>query len=238
MKNLKNAALLCKQAYKSGIPKTLKIENKKTSMVAFLKREKNANWLVFRGTDSLKDWAYNANFLPVRVQGSWIHCGFWLAHRSIWKEIRKELDPQKKLIVTGHSLGGALAEISILYLMRKGFKNVDLITFGKPNVFAKWQRGKQARLNGEGFKVQLSVVNGSDVVARIPRIGYRAALNQTQLWFAENEDFVDPTPEMKKDQWEMFSSVSSHDMSKYCERVDDFLESGFLVATLTSSLRE
>lgn len=239
MQNLLQAASFARLSYRDKIAATTKYENKKTSMVAFLKRNNEEDWLVFRGTDSLKDWAYNANFLPVRVQGSWVHCGFWLAHRSLWKQIRKDLNPSKRLVIVGHSLGGALAELSVLYLKKQNFKHIDLYTFGKPNVFAKWQRKKQAQLAFSAFKQQVSVVHSSDVVARIPRLGYRAALNQTQLWLGpDGNDVVDPASDLKRKEWDLSESVADHGMDGYCDRIELFTKNPQKVAALALKLRE
>ena len=241
MRELLKAANLAREAYQDTIPGAIKYENKRTSMVAFLIRDygKNEDWLVFRGTDSIKDWAYNFNFLPVRVQGSWIHCGFWLAHRSIWKKIRKDLNPARRLVVVGHSLGGALAEASVLMLKRELFKHIDLYAFGKPNLFAKFQRDKQAQLDFPAFKRQVSVVNSSDVVARVPRIGYRAALNQTQLWFGpKGRDVINPVAPLKKREWEISESIKDHGMDGYCLRMEAFLKRKKKVGALSSKLRE
>lgn len=241
MHELQKAAQMARDAYNDTIPGGIKYENKRTSMVAFLVRDygKDEDWLVFRGTDSIKDWAYNFNFLPVRVQGSWIHCGFWLAHRSIWKDIRKDLNPAKKLKIVGHSLGGALAEASILMLKRQNFKHIDLYTFGKPNLFAKFQRDKQAQLDFPAFKKQVSVVNSSDVVARVPRLGYRAALNQTQLWYGpKGRDKINPASAIKKKEWDLSDSIKDHGMDGYCLRTESFLKRKKNVAALASKLRE
>ena len=240
MKILQKAADMARDAYNDTIIGTIKYENKRTSMVAFLKHDHGANedWLIFRGTDSIKDWAFNLNFLPVRIQGSWIHCGFWLAHRSLWKDIRKDLNPAKRLVIVGHSLGAAMGECSVLMLKKQNFKHIDLITFGKPNLFAKWQRKKQAQLDFPAFKKQLSVVNSSDVVARVPRVGYRAALNQTQLWFGPKSDIVNPPSETKRKEWDLSESITDHGMDGYCSRTTAFLKRKKKVAALSSKLRE
>ena len=61
MKILQKAADMARDAYNDTIIGTIKYENKRTSMVAFLKHDHGANedWLIFRGTDSIKDWAFN-----------------------------------------------------------------------------------------------------------------------------------------------------------------------------------
>ena len=238
MQNLLIAARYANSAYEDQIRGAKKFYNEKTSMVAYLRKERDQDWLAFRGTDSMKDWAYNVNFLPIRAHGSWVHWGFWRAHKSIWPEIRKELDPGRCLNIVGHSLGGALSELSVLCLRNESFREINLYTFGKPNVFAKWQRRKGAQLDFPAFKHQVSVVNSSDVVARVPRIGYRAARNQTQLWFGPNGDLVNPETAIKRQHWDLLDSVSDHDMGEYCKRVEACLNDSDLVAALSSNVRE
>ena len=83
------------------------------------------------------------------------------------------------------------------------------------------------------------MVNSSDVVARVPRIGYRAALNQTQLWFGPNgRDAVDPSSETKRKEWDLSESISDHGMDGYCVRMEAFVKRKKKVAALASKLRE
>ena len=223
----------------------IKFENKRTSTVAYLLRQEHRQWLIWRGTESAKDWIYNLAIIPIRIRGgSWIHGGFYLAHKSVWKDIKKELDVDKPLMVVGHSLGAALSETTVLRLkdakkegFKKRFVRIDLIAFGKPNLFFKYQRSKKAQLAFPGFKTQLSVVNSSDVVARVPRLGYRPALNQTQLWFGPDCDMIDPETSVKREHWDLSSSITDHGMDGYCSRMTTFCESSS-VATLSSKLRE
>ena len=247
---LRRAARMSRAAYEPDdalmTAGAIKFENKRTSTVAYLLRQERQQWLIWRGTDgSIKDWIYNLAIIPIRLRGgSWIHGGFYLAHRSLWADIKKELEPDQPLMVIGHSLGGALAETTVIRLKnakREGFKKqftqINMIAFGKPNLFFRFQRRKNAELSFAGFKTHLSVVNSSDLVARIPRFGYRPALNQTQLWFGPDNDIINPTTAVKREHWNLSSSLRDHRMEGYCSRMNEFCESP-LVATLSSKMRE
>ena len=247
-KMLRRAALMAQAAYEDAdlmAAGALKFENKRTSTVAYLLRQEHRQWLIWRGTESAKDWIYNLAIIPIRIRGgSWIHGGFYLAHRSVWSDIRKELDPDKPLVVVGHSLGGALSEVTVLRLknakkegFKKRFARIDLMAFGKPNLFFRFQRRKNAEMSFTGFKTHLSVVNSSDLVARIPRFGYRPARNQTQLWFGPDDDIINPTTALKREHWDLSASITDHGMDGYCSRMTTFCESS-TVATLSSKLRE
>lgn len=248
-KMLRRAALMAQAAYEPDDALmdagALKFENKRTSTVAYLLRQEHRQWLIWRGTESAKDWIFNLAIIPIRTRGgSWIHGGFYLAHRSVWKDIKKELDVDKPLVVVGHSLGGALCEATVLRLknakkegFKKRFVRIDLVAFGKPNLFFRFQRRKNAELSFTGFKTHLSVVNSSDLVARIPRFGYRPARNQTQLWFGPDDDIINPTTSVKREHWDLSSSITDHGIKGYCSRMTTFCDSSS-VATLSSKLRE
>jgi len=249
-KLLKRAALMAQSAYEPDTALiaagALKFENKRTSTVAYLLRQAHRQWLIWRGTDgSIKDWIHNLAIIPIRLRGgTWIHGGFYLAHRSVWADIKKELDPKKPLVVVGHSLGGALAETTVLRLknakkegFKKRFTQIDMVAFGKPNLFFRFQRRKKAELSFAGFKTHLSVVNSSDLVARIPRFGYRPARNQTQLWFGPDDDIINPTTAVKREHWDLSSSITDHGIQGYCSRMKSFCNSS-IVATLSSKMRE
>lgn len=99
--------------------------------------------IVWRGTDSALDWAFNFDTERVFWITSWykVHRGFKdffdAAELSLLKLLNyftnKELSTIK---VTGHSLGGALAQLCGAYIEEKFKKTVDVYTFGSPKVFA------------------------------------------------------------------------------------------------------
>jgi len=104
-----------------------------------------------------------------------IHKGFDIAYKSIEKEIVSFLnnyfidnknDLNKKLVVTGHSLGGALATLFVYY--NSSLKNLNLITFGSPLV------GNKKFVDNFNYNLNINlnkhyrVENGSDIITKIP----------------------------------------------------------------------
>lgn len=202
----------------------IKVESRLTSTTAYVVDD-NFQVVVFRGTQQAHDWLFNLSAIPVRYKKRWCHGGFAMAHKSVWKEIRKHLCPDKRTIVCGHSLGGALAEISAHCM--DDFDDLHLVTFGKPNTFLKSKKTTLSHLN-----TQLSFVCGSDIVTRIPRYFYGPDSGQSLVYFS-NLDTVclDPERDYMKSDWRLADSVSDHSMNKYKELVNNtycainFLES-------------
>ena len=217
---LTRAAQLAEAAYDDTIPGAQKFENKRTSTTAFLLRnpQKGEDWVVFKGTAEKKDWAFNLLFFFIPVKKAWIHLGFYLAQQGVWKEIRQQLNPANKTVLVGHSLGGACAEVSA-HLCRE-FSDLHLFAFGKPNTFSKFKKCRMDHL-----KSFYSIVHGSDVVARIPRVGYRpsSGKNLKQLWFSNaGEDYINPPKDLKVADWSVRDSVEDHMMTGYCQRIAAF----------------
>jgi hypothetical protein len=213
------SAQLAGQSY-DNVTGALKFENKRTDTTCFVLQTTDCDYVIWRGTESKRDWLYNLLFIPRPVQKAWIHMGFYRAQQGVWKDVRKVLNPAKKTVQIGHSLGGACAEISCL--LSREFQKLHLITFGKPNTFARFRKCRMDHL-----KTQYSVVHGSDIVARIPRFGYRPSTgtNLKQLWFANNGlDFINPDVKIKKQDWKVGESVSDHMMGGYQERMDAFCQ--------------
>ena len=122
-------------------------------------------------------------------------------------------------MICGHSLGGALAELSAAKLNGK-HDNINLITFGKPNVFFK------------GFKrpmildTQISCVQGSDMVARVPRLCSGPSISQDMLYFSNTGGtFINPQKSFRvADRGGLKDRVTDHYMEGYKTSLTRFLE--------------
>ena len=131
------------------------------------------------------------------------------------------IDWKKRTLICGHSLGGALAELSAAKIWKK-HPNVNLITFGKPNVFFKGFKRPMELDN------QISCVQGSDMVARIPRLCYGPSKSQTMLYFSNSgPDYIDPDAYMRKMDrvaGDLKEHITDHMMDGYEQRLDQFLK--------------
>ena len=216
---LKMASSWSEKAYEDDVKDAIKIENKWTSATAYIAKRKSIDVVAFRGTQQKLDVLTDINVIPVLYAGRLCHGGFVLQHASIWGAIQEHLDPKKRTLFCGHSLGGALAELSAAKMYKK-HKNINLVTFGKPNTFFK------------GFKrpmdldYQISCVQGSDIVSRIPRLCYGPSVSQTMLYFANNgTNVVNPGKLFRKvDRGGLKDRISDHMMAGYAERLEQYLE--------------
>ncbi|NMF84455.1 lipase family protein [Nodosilinea sp. P-1105] len=134
-------------------------------------------YVVFRGSDKSIDWVNNFQFrqqiYPYKDGNPTVrfHQGFMMAYfavRQVLLEVMDKFDGQR-VIVTGHSLGGALATIAALDLQynlgQKRHLGFEVYSFGAPRV------GNQAMVDSYNRRIPLSYrfVNGWDIVTRIPR---------------------------------------------------------------------
>ena len=100
------------------------------------------------------------------------HQGFlraWISiEGTVYEQIREltsEFSHQVDLVVTGHSIGGAIATLAAVFLERNNFKIKGLFTFGQPrvgDVFLMIQANRFLQTNAYRF------VNESDIVPRLP----------------------------------------------------------------------
>lgn len=115
--------------------------------------------VVFRGTAGLMQWIYNVGVLPRSWEGGGkVHSGFATAWKSVWGLLAPRLERSGQRLFTGHSLGGALATLSVGMLERSsGY------VFGAPMV------GNEAY--SAGFPEERPLwrcVLGADAVSRLP----------------------------------------------------------------------
>lgn len=124
--------------------------------------------VVFRGSDDVRAWMTNLDALPEPWRGGGrSHRGFAAALDTAWPMIGPLVGrTSRPLVMTGHSLGGALATLAASLR-----PEAELITFGSPRVGDAAFADTMARRTAESRRY----VDNRDVVCRLPsaRLGYR-----------------------------------------------------------------
>ncbi|KAI6371238.1 hypothetical protein MCOR25_004010 [Pyricularia grisea] len=136
--------------------------------------------LALRGSTSVRNWITNLTFIWSScsfVTDCKLHTGFAKAWSQIQTDVlatiasAKAQNPDYTVVVTGHSLGGAVATIAGVYLRQAGYP-VEVYTYGSPRVgnqeFVQWEATQTGN-------VEYRVTHIDDPVPRLPPIflGYR-----------------------------------------------------------------
>ena len=100
-----------------------------------IKQSDGVTIIVFRGTANLKNVGTDIDLRPFKDDelDAYIHRGFRDAAMFTLDDIKKNYKIEKTVYLTGHSLGGAIAQIIGLWLDNDGY-NVQIYTFGSPKV--------------------------------------------------------------------------------------------------------
>lgn len=139
--------------------------------------------LTFRGTDNATNWlSSNVDFrkadFRLGKQVIKVHTGFLDAVRTLWddgtsRSLRLSVEkycakyPTSTIYVTGHSLGGAMAGITYLFLLSSHINrnNIEVYTFAQPKWCANDSLGLVRELvSGHYYRV----VRHDDVVPTLP----------------------------------------------------------------------
>ena len=141
--------------------------NDTTGGQGFSGRSANGQIVVsWRGSSNIENWIHDLDFTLVAYpfcSGCYVHKGFWHVYRSMASRMLADVSnllqtyPGSPILVTGHSLGAAVAVHTAIDLLRlvPGVGDIKLYTFGDPRVgdptFAAWvptilPQGKQFRI--------------------------------------------------------------------------------------------
>lgn len=129
--------------------------------------------LSFRGTEvsQFQDLVSDLRFLKTEGPLGDVHRGFKLALDQVWPDVEEKVRALdgRRLFITGHSLGAALATLTTATLTALGLKVDAIYTFGQPKIgdetFAKEY---DKRIGNAHYRF----VNNNDVVTRVPNVGF------------------------------------------------------------------
>ena len=126
----------CEEAYRSATNENKLYEIRNNEFSYHVKQDRGVTILIFRGTDNLKNVWTDIDARPTKddsLDGAYLHRGFKDAATWIFEDIKRDYTLEKTVYLTGHSLGGAVAQIIGLWLHNAGY-HVQIYTFGSPKV--------------------------------------------------------------------------------------------------------
>ncbi|MDV3351344.1 lipase family protein [Leptolyngbyaceae cyanobacterium CCMR0082] len=172
------------------MPTLFDIERTDTQVALLEDPETQCGYVIFRGSDADRDWLTNLDFARwsavtgavidnkqldypavygTSQSGVKMHSGFTKAYLAARSEIQSVVHQSEmtRWLVTGHSLGGALAKLCAVDLQYNFSPDisVEVYTFGAPRV------GNKAFAESYNRRVPNTwrFVNGNDVVSGLPR---------------------------------------------------------------------
>lgn len=137
--------------------------------------------IAYRGTNNIIDWLRNISFSQVpfyhsvpEFDGFYAHRGFLRQFESVRektdKVVEEAISNQKDLLITGHSLGGALGILATAFYNEKHRGRVKFIGFGTPRVCnIKFEEYMEGQFPGNKL---VRVKYGRDPVTDAPLKGF------------------------------------------------------------------
>ena len=190
---------------------------------AFVASSGNYNLLVFRGTRIPQDWIEDLYCTPVRFDWIFesapavgeIHSGFGHTLADGLSQIISGSTPRdqtKPLLVTGHSLGGALAALigACFAVMAPAIRPVSAIyTFGQPRIGLHDFCNTYERLLARKL---VRFVNKQDLVPRVPFRNWDYSDEGKMIHFDSSGN-----PSIESNEWQNF-------LARTLQSFGDFLE--------------
>ena len=149
----------------------------------------NAIVIAFRGSENIQNWITNLDFIRTdydQCYGCSVHKGFLKAYRDISSTVElmyinfKAQFPDARLIVTGHSLGGALAILCAIRF-KESAVDVDLVyTFGQPRVGNKAFADYYTASLPNTFRL----INYADTVVHSPPKAFGFLHHGNEVWYS------------------------------------------------------
>jgi triacylglycerol lipase len=217
-------ARMTKRAYAHDLPIVGHLNRTDTQVYAI--NYSDHSEVIFPGTDSAQDFLTDIRVKKYKWRIGRVHAGFRRAFESIFTPLANELKPGTRILLAGHSLGGALAMLAAYALLDNGYPIMGVYTYGSPRVGnGPFSRTYNSVLGHRTFRL----VNDRDPVPRLPWVWgtYRHAGTEVFLprdggleidppWYARAADkladLAEPTPNQ-------FVSLQAHALDSYIKRL-------------------
>ncbi|KAK4535910.1 hypothetical protein CDCA_CDCA06G1935 [Cyanidium caldarium] len=185
--------------------------------------------LVSAGAQSVQQWRLPGG-------GPRVHAGFFQMYRRVYKRLELQvmqlvMESPRPIFLTGHSLGGALANLAALHLaarLRLGRTSLLLTTFGAP----KAGDAAFAQLLDFLVPVHFRVTNSGDFVPRLPvaRLGCGCLYNRLPYAHAgvqvllnrHGTMVIDPSLIEVRWKYGISTSVEPHKRSTYRANIEEW----------------
>ena len=164
------------------------IHNEKTDTQGFVATRDKAIYVVWRGSESKKDFQNDASIdkVPFLNDGEKVHIGFKSCWESVVGDTYDAIDTALEnlqgettdIVVCGHSLGGAVATL-YAHSIKKHYPhyNVKCVTIGSPRV-----GNKTFKENYDSYEIDtLRIVHNNDLVTHTPYIRFYHVNYQLRL---------------------------------------------------------
>ncbi|MDH5217929.1 MAG: lipase family protein [Gammaproteobacteria bacterium] len=145
-----------------------------------------------RGTANPENVIVDAKFVFIDVEslGIKVHKGFAEASKEVLKDLLKDnadtLDKTKPIIVTGHSLGGAVAVLISMHLQEMGYHIDSIYTYGQPKVTDRHGANKFKSIP------LIRYANNKDIVPLVPPLSRDQESHWDIYWHLGKEVLLYP----------------------------------------------
>jgi len=190
----------------------------------------DVRYIVIRGTSNFTNVKSDILALPIydSLSQIWLHKGFRDAALGVLKNIENafpRIEPEKKVIIVGHSLGGAIANILGIYLYLKNYNLDRIVTFGQPKIT------NQKGLDNYSDLPLFRVVGAGDIITGVPpktsafkfiHGGLKIKVDDTQISYTHFGDFtnaIDDDPVSIHMDLDRVSRAVYHKISHYIQRL-------------------
>jgi len=131
----------CNEAYRKATKENKLYEIRNDEFSYHVKQDSGVTILIFRGSANAKNFLSDIDLRPWKDKGLgeyyqgnvYLHRGFRDAAMFTFEDIKANYELEQTVYLTGHSLGGAMAQVIGLWLNNDGY-NIQIYTFGSPKV--------------------------------------------------------------------------------------------------------